>query len=395
MGEKKATARKNGHRSPEPRPRPRPPRQRHWLDRRAPAAAEWLDSQARELWLRGLEERCKSFPELTGHELLLRRLVSERAEALARALSLRFPERDEDPEDGEGGEPTPPTNSTTSRARTHLQAAALVRATGDALLPFFRGDEQRVLEVLRDSTGRGSSRLGGLLAATLRLQARLEPFVPTGLLSILSLGGGKRGMGMAERRLRLLREDHGGAWPGAEVAVVAEGEEEEDGSGGKGRTGTESLFALLVPSFLRGSSSSGPSASSDSDLVTLKTTTSTLRVPRCLYYEMMTMATSDDGGEERGGGGNDGGGGGGNNSPCPSSSPPRWLEACCCSVDGVWFEPWESNSGSSSGGSGGPLSALATRGSSLREPLVSFRRRRWLGEFARACELCVTRVEAR
>ena len=386
---------KDGHRSRHALPQQRePPHHRHhWLDRRAPAAAEWLDSQARELWLRGLEERCRSSPELAGHELLLRRVVSERAEALARRLSARFRL---DEEEGGGEEGKQPPTAATSRARTHLQAAALVRATGDALLPFFRGDERRVLEVLRDATG---GRASGALAAALRLQARLAALVPPSLSKHFPAAWGRM---MAEERLRLLRNDHGGAWPGAEVVVVADGEEEEDddedenggGKGGRGRREGGSFLASLVPSFLRGS---GPSASSDV-MVRMRTTTTTLRVPRCLYYEMMTMA-SDDGGE---GGGLETGGGnvGGKDSSSSSSLRPRWLEACCCSVDGVWFEPWaSSNGGGNGGGEGdGSLSALATR-SSFGSPLVSFRRRRWLGDSGgdgegAACELCVTRVEA-
>ena len=382
----------------------------HWLDRRAPAAAEWLDSQARELWLRGLEERCSRVPELTGHELLLRRIVSERAEALARKLSRRFPldERRERGSDGSGdGEPaegrTPPPVPT-SRVRTHLRAAALVRATGDALLPFFRGDETRVLEVLRDATG---GRASGFLAAALRLQARAAPLLaalvpswpPLSRALLLPRGAGE-GEGMAEERLRLLRDDHGGAWPGAEVVVVAEGEEEGTAAAAKAAAAAEQgraksfSFASLVPSLLRGGS--GPLSRGEEDgMVRLKTTTTTLRVPRCLYYEMMTMASDGCGG----GNDDDGRGSGSNNSSSPSRRP-RWLEACCCSVDGVWFEPWKSSDSSGSGGGDGPsLSALAARSGSLREPLVSFRRRRWLGESGgegggAACELCVTRVEA-
>lgn len=379
-----------GHRwSPSERhPQPRLPR-RHWLDRRAPAAAEWLDSQARELWLRGLEERCRRIPELAGHELLLRRVVSERAEALARRLvSSGFLDEKEGEEEGK----PPPNTATSSRARTHLQAASLLRATGDALLPFFRGDERRVLEVLKDAAGRGP-RLSGLLAAALRLQARLAALVPPSVASSSFFPPAWAGRTMAEERLRLLLDDHGGAWPGAEVVseVFAEEREEEEDDGGGGGGGGEGrgFFASLVPSFLllRGGSGS-PSASSSAEVARIKTTT-TLRVPRCLYHEMMAMATSDGEGE---------GSSSSPSSPSSSSSPrrPRWLEACCCSVDGVWFEPWRSSGGNSGEEEedGLSLSALATRGS-LRGSLVSFRRRRWLGDDSgAACELCVTRVEA-
>lgn len=393
---RESAAGKDRSRSPSTSSQPQP----HWLDRRAPAAAEWLDAQSRELWLRGLEERCRSVSELSGHELLLQRLVSEKAEALMRRHSGRFLKEEEEEvertnnNNSKTTKTTTVTKTTTSRARTHLQAAALVRATGDALLPFFRGDEQKVLEVLKDSTG---GRVSCLLKAMLRLQARFASLLPSS----------SSPDGAAERRLRLMMNDYGGAWPGAEVVVVEEGkggdeEEEEkknDGGGEKRGEKTDSggffSSSLLPLSFLGSSSSSSPSASA----VRLKTTTTTLRISRCLYHEV--MANSDgDGGEE----GNDGDGSdiSSPSPPPPSSLPPRWLEACCCSVDGLWFEPWISKSDDD-----GSLSALARKGRGRRgslEPLVSFRRRSWLGdsgggggaadEKRAACELCVTRIEA-
>lgn len=270
------------------------------------------------------------------------------------------------------------TGTATSRERTHLQAAALAKATGDALLPFFRGDEEKVAGILLDAAG---GRVSGPLRALLRLEAglasalsRLLPFLPASPSPFGPLGdGGGTGSGeggLAERRLRLLRSDYGGAWPGAEVVVEVEGGRE----GGAGE-GEEKKKEKKEEN----------GGESETTVVTrrLRTTTTTLRVPSCLYHEMMTTSSTPSPSSSTS-----------SSSPSSSSSspPPRWLNACCCSVDGVWFEPWAAAEKDDGRFKNDATTASAASPSSF-EPSVSFRRRRWLGAGDDACELCVTRVE--
>jgi hypothetical protein len=103
----------------------------HWLDRFS-GLRDWLESQNRHWWIKGLiEARCKQHHQLEGRESMLRSaLESEYHRLFTRHSDMIID----------------------SRARTHLSVACLALATHKTLLSFLR-DEEEVMEIIRDHMG--------------------------------------------------------------------------------------------------------------------------------------------------------------------------------------------------------------------------------------------------
>lgn len=139
---------------------------RHWLPTRARV---WLDEKSREWWFRGLDARCRDRLELYGREEELRRLVEDaRVEYVTKHAERAVDER----------------------AKTHLQAASLALATYRKLLPWYRGNQTKVLEVIKEQMGERTSPM-------VRTLLRLTNYVSTDKYQLTT------------RRLELMLMDYG------------------------------------------------------------------------------------------------------------------------------------------------------------------------------------------
>lgn len=139
---------------------------RHWLPTRARV---WLDEKSREWWFRGLDARCRDRLELYGREEELRRLVEDaRVEYETKHAKRAVDER----------------------AKTHLQAASLALATYRKLLPWYRGNQTKVLEVIKEQMGERTSPM-------VRTLLRLTNYVSTDKYQLTT------------RRLELMLMDYG------------------------------------------------------------------------------------------------------------------------------------------------------------------------------------------
>lgn len=116
----------------------------HWLDR-VPAVRDWLDSQARDWWVKGVVAgRCREYRQLQGHEQLLQGRITAEYENIKASHAHRVVD---------------------TRSQTHISLASLVLATHKTLLPFLK-DEQQVQNIITEHMG---ARTTPLLVALMKL----------------------------------------------------------------------------------------------------------------------------------------------------------------------------------------------------------------------------------
>ncbi|KAK9810640.1 hypothetical protein WJX73_006470 [Symbiochloris irregularis] len=143
----------------------------HWLDQRFPGLRQWLDRKNRTWWLKGIQARCREYPQLQGQESYVALLV-ERAYTDLAAKHKHL--------------------SIDSRSQTHLQVACLVLATQKVMQPYLR-DSREVARILHAHMGDHTSPvLRFLLRSTLFLSR--DPYA------------------LALRRLKALQLDYGKAF---------------------------------------------------------------------------------------------------------------------------------------------------------------------------------------
>jgi len=99
----------------------------HWLDRRLPGAREWLENKNRDLWLKGIGERCRQYPSLNGRE----GFIKEHVDARYKAFMERYAH----------------LATADGRSQTHLQMGCLMMATKQVLLPWIK-DTQTIEKIV-------------------------------------------------------------------------------------------------------------------------------------------------------------------------------------------------------------------------------------------------------